>query len=128
MRTWIYPKDECLYEEGLYHITVYGRLLIMAPKELHVKAEILGLKIGWIARMYLQRVWLKYHSLACLAWFVRKYAETWLGSIVNMSMCSHTTSYCLGYIWFHLLIRLGHIGFLIKQFSSRLWYIFLNSS
>jgi len=46
-KTWIYPKDECLYEEGLYHITIYGRLLIMAPKELHVKAEILGLKIGW---------------------------------------------------------------------------------
>jgi hypothetical protein len=42
----MYPKDECLYEEGLYHIVIYGRLLIMAPKELHVKAEILGLKIG----------------------------------------------------------------------------------
>ena len=34
-----YPKDECLYEEGLYHITIYGRLLIMEPRE-YVKAEI----------------------------------------------------------------------------------------
>jgi hypothetical protein len=35
------------------------RLVTMAAKELHVKAEILGLKIGWIARMCLQRRWLK---------------------------------------------------------------------
>ena len=40
------PRMNVFMKKVFIISTIYGRLLIMAPKELHVKAEILGLKIG----------------------------------------------------------------------------------